>query len=108
MLDQASGGTFPFSREHLQDAHARWTADWLTWERAHDGEYALRTAALQDELARGAEATTTMGRARTAALEREKLERYHERYQQYIRTAKALQALIASRPPVRTVLPPNN
>ena len=39
-----------------------------------------------------------MGRARLAALDREKLERYQDRYQQYIRTAKALQALIEDAP----------
>jgi hypothetical protein len=97
-LDQAVGGTFPFSREQVQDAHARWTADWLAWERSHDGEYRLKTATLQEELVRGGDATTSMGRARIAALEREKIERYQERYQQYIQTAKALQALTESGP----------
>ncbi len=38
-LDGAAGGAFPFTKEHLKAAHARWTADWLAWERAHDAEY---------------------------------------------------------------------
>lgn len=91
-LDAACGGTFPFSRQQVQDAHARWTADWLTWERSHDADYTLRNVALQEELARAGAATTALGRARVAALDREKLERYQQRYEEYIRTAKALQA----------------
>jgi len=97
-LDEAAGKTFPFSREQVEEAHARWTAEWLAWERSHDGEYTLKTAALQEELARGGEASTPIGRARLAALEREKLERYQERYQQYILTARALQALAHASP----------
>jgi hypothetical protein len=92
-LDEAAGKTFPFSREQVEEAHARWTAEWLSWERSHDGEYTLKTASLQEELARGGEVSTAIGRARLAALEREKLERYQERYQHYIVTAKALQAM---------------
>jgi hypothetical protein len=93
-LDAAIGRTFPFTQIQVQDAHARWTASWLAWERSHDGEYALKASALQEELMRAGETTTPLGRARVAALEREKLERYQERYQEYIRAAKALQALI--------------
>jgi hypothetical protein len=93
-LDAATGRTFPFTQAQVQDAHARWTGSWLAWERSHDGEYALKASALQEELTRAAEVTTPLGRARVAALEREKLERYQDRYQEYIRSAKALQALI--------------
>jgi len=92
-LDAVTGSRFPFSPRQLDEAHAQWTAEWLAWERAHDGEYTLRTAALQEELTRAGEATTPLGRARMGALEREKLERYQQRYQDYIRTARALQAL---------------
>ena len=95
-LDAATGRTFPFTQAQLQDAHARWTASWLAWERSHDGEYALKTSALQDELTRAGEVATPLGRARVAALEREKLERYQDRYQEYIRAAKRLQALLES------------
>ena len=93
-LDSATGRTFPFTQAQVEDAHARWTAGWLAWERSHDGEYALKASALQDELTRAGEVTTPLGRARVAALEREKIERYQDRYQEYIRAAKALQALL--------------
>jgi hypothetical protein len=93
-LDAASGRTFPFTQAQVQDAHAQCTASWLVWERSHDGESALKASALQEELTRAGEVATPLGRARVAALEREKLERYQDRYQQYIRAAKALQALL--------------
>src|SRR6185295_6568627 len=43
-LDRAAGGTFPFTKEQLQTAHADWTTAWLAWERAHDAEYKLKAA----------------------------------------------------------------
>lgn len=92
-LDGASEGAFPFSARQVADAHAQWTAEWLAWERTHDGEYALRAQTLEQELAAAGESATPVGRARMAALEREKLDRYQQRYQEYIRTARALQAL---------------
>lgn len=94
-LDAAApGGQFPFSRDLLSEAHTRWTTEWLAWERAHDAEYALKAEALQAELQRTGEATTRLGRTRVAALEEEKLTGYQERYEQYIRTARALQTLV--------------
>jgi hypothetical protein len=93
-LDAAIGHPFPFTQAQLQDAHARWTASWLAWERSHDGEYALKASALQEELKRNGDLATPLGRARVAALEREKLERYQDRYHEYIRAAKAFQALL--------------
>ena len=68
-LDAASGSTFPFTREFIAAAHARWTADWLTWEKAH----------------------VEAGKADAA--ERDKLELYQRRYEEYVRVGKALQAL---------------
>jgi len=91
-LDRAAGGAFPFSREGLQAAHDRWTADWLAWERTHDAEYKLK-AAEAEEAMRAPDAAST-ARARFEAVEREKLERYQQRYQEYIRVAKALQRLM--------------
>ena len=91
-IDAAAGGTFPFTNEQLQAAHARWSADWLAWEGAHDAEYKLRAAAAYDEL--GERAATAYGRSRLEAIEREKLERYQQRYEEYTRVSKALQALI--------------
>jgi len=92
-LDDASGGAFPFTKEQIQAAHARWSADWLAWERAHDGEYKLRAAAAQEEL--GERAASAYGRSRLESIEREKLERYQQRYEEYTRVSKALQTLSA-------------
>jgi hypothetical protein len=93
-LDRAAGGTFPFDTDRLQAAHGRWTADWLAWERAHDAEYRRRAAAAEEELV-AAQGTPqgVAARGRLDAIEREKLELYQRRYEEYVRVAKALQAL---------------
>ena len=91
LLDRAAGGTFPFTRDQMQAAHARWSADWLAWERAHDGEYKLKAATAEaDMMAAG---QTPLARARLDAVEREKLELYQRRYEEYVRVSRALQAL---------------
>jgi hypothetical protein len=90
-LDHAAGGAFPFSREQLEAAHARWTADWLAWERSHDAAFKLKAAVVEDELA--SSGGSPLVRARLDAVEREKLDQYQRRYEEYIRIAKALQAL---------------
>jgi hypothetical protein len=94
-LDRATGATFPFSRERIEAAHSQWTADWLAWELAHDTTYKLKVSVAEQELALGAAGS---GRARLDAIEREKLDLYQRRYAEYIRTAKALQALIGAVP----------
>ena len=83
ILDRAAGATFPFAADRLQAAHSQWTADWLAWERNHDAEYKRRAAEAQHD------------RARLDAVEREKLDTYQRRYEEYIRVAKALQNLMA-------------
>jgi len=93
LIDQAGGGAFPFSRDRLQSAHAQWTADWLAWERTHDAEYKLKAAVVEQEIALAG--TSAVLRARLDAVESEKLDLYQRRYQEYVRVAKALQALIA-------------
>jgi hypothetical protein len=90
-IDRASGGAFPFGREMMAAAHARWTSDWLSWERTHDADYKLKAAVLQEELAAGSD--PAVGRARAEALEREKLALYQRRYEEYTRVAKALQTM---------------
>jgi hypothetical protein len=90
-LDVAAGTTFPFTKDQLQAAHAQWTADWLAWERTHDAEYKLKAAVAERELAEAG--GSALGRSRLEAVEREKLETYQRRYQEYVRIAKALQAL---------------
>jgi hypothetical protein len=91
-LDCATGGTFPFSRDRIEAAHSQWTADWLAWELAHDTEYKLKAAIAEHELA-GTPGGNAPARARLDAIEREKLDLYQRRYADYVRTAKALQAL---------------
>jgi hypothetical protein len=91
-IDAAAGGQFPFSKEQLQAAHARWTAEWLAWEKAHDSEYKLKAAAAEHDLA--VAGPSPVLRARVDAVEQEKLERYQRRYEEYVRVAKALQALV--------------
>ena len=97
-LDRAGGGTFPFSVERIQAAHSRWTADWLGWERTHDAEYKLKAAEVEQELL--ASGGSAVARGRLDSVEREKLERYQRRYEEYVRVAKALQALAGAYGPV--------
>jgi hypothetical protein len=47
----------------------------------------------------GERISSPLGRARLDAVEREKLERYQRRYEEYTRTSKGLQALIATATP---------
>ncbi|HKY19714.1 MAG TPA: hypothetical protein VJM31_00725 [Vicinamibacterales bacterium] len=91
-LDRAAGGTFPFTTQQLQAAHARCSSEWLAWERAHDAEFSVKTAQVQDEIDRVGHASPLL-RTRLAAIEQQKLESYQQRYEEYIKTAKALAAL---------------
>jgi hypothetical protein len=90
-LDEAAGGTFPFPKEQVKAAHARCSSEWLAWERAHDAEYAVKIAQVQDEMDRAGQPSPLL-RTRLAALEQQKLERYQQRYEEYVKTAKALAA----------------
>lgn len=90
-LDRASGATFPFTSEQLQAAHAQWTADWLAWERTHDHDYKLKAAMVEDDIS--VQGASPVLRAKLEAVEREKLDLYQRRYQDYVRVAKALHAL---------------
>jgi hypothetical protein len=94
-LDRAAGGAFPFTKEQVQAAHARCSSDWLAWERAHDAEFALRIAELQADIDRPGQASPLL-RTRLAAIEQQKLERYQQRYEEYIKTAKAIAAFAES------------
>jgi len=93
VLDRALGGPFPFSQAQIEQAHSRWTADWLAWEQAHDSEYKLRAARAAAALAESGGAA--LRRAEADAVEREKLERYQARYGEYVKVAKGLQALMS-------------
>jgi hypothetical protein len=90
-LDRAAGGTFPFAPADIQAAHARWTTDWLAWERVHDAEYKLKAAQAHAELT--ASGGSDVARGMVDAVEREKLDLYQRRYAEYVRVAKALQSL---------------
>jgi len=90
-IDRAAGATFPFSREQIEAAHARWSTEWLSWEHAHDAEYKLKAAAAEEELR--ASPGSAVLRARLDSVEREKLERYQRRYEEYTRVSKALKNL---------------
>jgi len=90
-LDRAGGGPFPFGADRIQAAHAQWTAEWLVWERAHDTEYKLKASVAAEELGRSE--GSPVARARADLIEREKLEIYQRRYEEYVRVSKALQAL---------------
>jgi hypothetical protein len=93
-LDRAGGGTFPFTKEHVQAAHAEWTASWLAWERVHDAEYKLKAAEIEHELGEMSSASASpFVRARFDAIEREKLDRYQRRYEEYVRVSKGLKNL---------------
>jgi hypothetical protein len=92
MLDRAADAEFPFSPKQFEVAHARWTSEWLVWEHTHDVEYKLKTAVAEQEIT--ASGASPIARARFDAIEREKLELYQRRYEEYIRIAKALQALV--------------
>jgi hypothetical protein len=91
-IDRAAGDTFPFSQRQIQEAHSRWTAEWLAWERTHDGAYKLKAQAAEADLI--AEGGSAIARARCEAVEREKLDLYQRRYEEYVRVGKALQALM--------------
>jgi hypothetical protein len=86
-LDAASGTSFPFNADVIAAAHARWTTDWLAWERTHDATYKMKTAAASQDV------ESPGGRARLDAIEREKLDLYQRHYEEYVRVAKALQKL---------------
>ena len=92
-LDRASGGRFPFTDDLLQAAHARWTADWLAWELAHDTTYKLKAA--EAEAAPGV--APALVRFRLDAIDREKLAAYQQRYEEYARVSKGLQTLVKAR-----------
>jgi hypothetical protein len=92
-LDCAAGGSFPFTANQIESAHARWTAEWLAWERQHDAEYKRRTTELEEQV--HAAGGSPASRARLDAAESEKLDLYQRRYQEYVQVAKALQGLLA-------------
>ena len=92
-IERASGAAFPFSSELTREAHARWTTEWLVWERSHDAEFKRRAAAAYPDPSAPMTAAT---RAALDAIENEKLELYQRRYAEYVKVAKALQTIVGS------------
>ena len=93
LLDNGKHHHFPFSAAHVEQAHARWTAAWLTWEREHDAEFRQRGREVETKLAGDVETVTRRRRAELEHLEREKLERYQRHYEDYVQVSKAFSAL---------------
>lgn len=95
-VEASSGVPFPFSFELIESAHAKWTSDWLAWERKHDLEYKERIRAVESELNKVSESIsdeTSALRSRLNAIELEKLGRYQERYEEYVRVGKTIAEL---------------
>jgi hypothetical protein len=93
-LDAATGGAFPFTRDQVERAHAKVSSEWLAWEKAHDEEYRLKAASVEHELRNASGEAASLAKARLERVQHEKIERYQQRYEEYIRTAKALQGLL--------------
>ena len=94
VLDRSAGARFPFSKELLERVHAKVSSEWLAWEKAHDEEYRIKAAAVEQELTASTGDAAALARARLDRVQHEKIERYQQRYEEYVRTAKALQALL--------------
>jgi len=92
-LDRVAGATFPFPAARIEAAHAQWTSEWLAWERAHDAEFKRKAVEAEHD---ASAADPSVRRARLDAIERDKLDLYQRRYEDYIKVAKALQSLTTS------------
>jgi len=93
ILEHGGDARFPFSAADLEAAHARWSTDWLDWERRQDAEHRARREAVEAELGGASDETAAPLRARLEALEQEKLEQYQRRYEEYVRVSRALKKL---------------
>ena len=92
-LDMARGARFPFPEAVIEATHARWTAQWLAWEREHDLEYKGKAIQVEADLESGSVEQTPRLQRRLASIEQEKLQRYQERYEEYVRVGKAMSEL---------------
>ena len=89
-LDAAGEGPFPFSPALIEGAHARWTTVWLAWEREHDLTYKRLASEAETALAETTGEQARLLEARLREIEQEKLQRYQERYEEYVRVGKAI------------------
>ncbi len=83
----------PLGPADLEAAHARWSTEWLDWERRQDAEHRAKREAVEAELGQATDVTAPPLRARLEALEREKLEQYQRRYEEYVSVSRALRHL---------------
>ena len=98
VLDGDGQRRFPFGQAEIEAAHARWSTEWLDWERRQDAEHRARREAVEAELGQATDETAPPLRARLEALEREKLEQYQHRYEEYVRVSRALKELSETEP----------
>ena len=98
ILENDGEARFPFGAADLEAAHARWSTDWLDWERRQDAEHRVRREAVEAELEHATEETAPPLRTRLEALEREKLEQYQRRYEEYVRVSRVLKNLSEAEP----------
>ena len=97
VIETTTGEEFPIPRELLEEAHSRWTSEWLFWERQHHADFTARERALQAELAEDGEVSSVTGRDRLATLENEKLQMYQQHYEEYVRIGSKFGALLDSK-----------
>lgn len=93
-IESKGGESFPIPIKVMEDAHAKWTAEWLAWECHHDADFRKRSSVLEAELQRAGQEHTPDGHARIAALEDEKLQSYQRRYEEYVQVGKKLTDLL--------------
>lgn len=98
ILEDDGEARFPFGAADLEAAHARWSTDWLDWERRQDAEHRARREAVEAELGQATDEAAPPLRARLEALEQEKLEQYQRRYEEYVRVSRALKELSETEP----------
>ena len=89
-LDLRKGERFPFSKAVVEDAGARWATNWLAWERTHDAEYRHKAHEIEAELRRTESQEVGNLEERLKLIEQEKLLRYQERYEEYVRVSRSL------------------
>ena len=89
-LDAANGARFPFPGTVVEDVHARWTTQWLVWEREHDLEYKRQESRVEAELVRASTEDAPRLQRQLEAIEQEKLQRYQEHYEEYVRVGRAI------------------
>jgi len=92
-LEQPQSQSFPFGSQEIEEAHARWTAEWLDWERNHESEYRRKAAALNAELVTATDARIPGLRTELEAVEQQKLDLYQHRYEEYVGVSRALAKL---------------